>query len=205
MPRRTAEEANRTRRALLAAGRQMLSERGFDRLNLEEVSEVAGVTRGAVYHHFGSKEGLFRSVLEEVMAEQGRRILARAEAAEDPWNALLDGCRAFLEGALDDSYRRIVLLDGPSVLGVEEWNALDERHTTASLLEGLQENRRELIHKDLEALAQALSGAMNQLGLWAAAAGTPPGDGGDGTADRSRPAERALTALEALLAALRRR
>jgi AcrR family transcriptional regulator len=196
MPRRTSEEAERTRKSLLQAARRLFTEKGFDSVSLEEVAAEAAVTRGALYHHFGGKEGLFREVVREVLEEQGRRIVERAELQSDPWEGLLAGCRAFLEEAQRREYRQIVMIDAPAVLGMEAWKAFDDRYTTSTLREALKEleESRELASGDTEALSEALSGSMNQLALWA---------GVEEEGSRRELIERGVDIIEKLLSTVR--
>ena len=127
-PARTqAERSATTRAALLAAGRQLFAERGFAGAGREEIAERAGVTRGALYHHFATKQDLFVAVVEDLEDELGQRLVAAASAGADPLAELRLGCQAFLDAALDPAVRRIVLLDAPAVLGWQAWRELDER------------------------------------------------------------------------------
>jgi AcrR family transcriptional regulator len=197
MARRTKEEAEETRKKLLRAGRTLFARRGFDGVSLEDIAGAAGVTRGALYHHFEGKLGVFREVTRSLLEEVGERILARAGRTLDAWEGLEEGCRAFLDEARRPAYRRIVLLEAPSVLGIREWQELDESYTTRSLHEALSELAEEgsLQTADPGALAEALSGAMNQLSLWAssdAAAG-----------DQENRSEAARTAMKEILRRLR--
>lgn len=179
MPRRTAQVAEQTRESLITAGRALFSENGFDAVSMEDIATRASVTRGALYHHFGGKEALFREVTERLLEELGLLILERASEGSDPWDALERGCSAFLEGSQRREYSRIVLIDAPAVLGIATWQALDDRHTTSTLRSALREiaatdngpdndpDNAPEGGPDIEAIAEALSGAMNQLSLWA--------------------------------------
>jgi AcrR family transcriptional regulator len=127
-PARTqAERSATTRAALLMAGRQLFADRGFAGAGREEIAERAGVTRGALYHHFATKQDLFVAVVEDLESELGQRLVAAASAGSDPLEELRLGCQAFLDAALDPAVRRIVLLDAPAVLGWQAWRELDER------------------------------------------------------------------------------
>jgi AcrR family transcriptional regulator len=127
--RRTqAERRASTRAALLRAGRQLFTEHGYAGAGREDIVAVAGVTRGALYHHFGDKLGLFRAVVEELEAELTEQVAATADFEGDARNALLVGCQAFLDGALDPAVRRILVLEAPAVLGWQEWRELEGRY-----------------------------------------------------------------------------
>lgn len=158
---------------LIAVARDRFAQHGYAAAATEELVQAAGVTRGALYHHFESKEGLFRAVLAQVHAEVGQRVGAAAEAETDDWNALLAGCRAFLAAANDPAIQRIMLIDGPAVLGWSEWRAMDAEHSLRLLrdhlallsLQGVLRTGR------IDGLAHLLSGAMNELALWVAQRG----------------------------------
>lgn len=168
MPRRTREEAEQTREALITTAQEMFSKQGFDAVSLEDLATTAGVTRGALYHHFDGKVSLFREVAYRVLTTMGQAILQAADKADDPWESLRAGCYEFIECAVDPEYQQLILLDAPVVLGIKEWQALDEAHTTAKLRQALSElaTAKRIAATNTSALAEALSGAMNQLVLW---------------------------------------
>ncbi len=172
MARKTAQEAEKTREELLRVGQELFARNGFEAVSAEEIAGGASVTRGALYHHFGGKLGLFREVVTAVFEAQGVAILEKAEAQSDPREALLAGCAAFIRYSLRQEYRRIVMIDAPSVLGIDEWHDLDRKYTTSTLKAALEELPRSHALGDIDALTEALSGAMNQLSLWAGAEGT---------------------------------
>ena len=174
MARRTQEDSSRTRESLISVARTLFAERGFDEVSLEEVASAAHVTRGALYHHFGGKHGLFHAVCTRLLKETGENILRRANRESEPLQSLLEGSREFLRLSQNTEYRRIVLIDAPAVLGIDEWQKLDNEYTTATLREALNDlvRSRELTIPDPEAMAQALSGAMNQLALWPSSTST---------------------------------
>jgi AcrR family transcriptional regulator len=173
--RRTAEAAAQTRASLLEAGVDYFAKHSYGEASMEAIAARLGVTRGAIYHHFESKRGFFEGVVENVMAGLRDRIVAAAERAGTGWEGLRAGSDVFLEAAADDTFRRIVLLDAPAVLGWQAWKAIDDRTTASSLREGLAEleERGALKTDDVDALAAALSGAMNELALWIAAQPSP--------------------------------
>lgn len=175
MPRRTAEEAAQTRADLVAEGIGYFSERNYAAAPLEELVARLGVTRGALYHHFGSKRGYFEAVVERILEQLGDRIVRQAKRTGEGWVGLQAGCDTFLQAATDAPFRQIVLTDAPAVLGWQAWKQLDDRTTSRTLREGLEELRRtgQLKCDDTEALAVALSGAMNELALWVAAQAKP--------------------------------
>ncbi|MDJ0754641.1 MAG: TetR/AcrR family transcriptional regulator [Ardenticatenaceae bacterium] len=170
MPRKTFAEAQKTRARILDEAVQICSQGGYEGLSLEQLATQAEVTRGAVYHHFGSKEGLFREVVESQLRKMGEQILAVADGTQNDWEALTAGCRAFIHESQNPAYQRIILIDAPAVLGTQQWQQLDDEYTTRSLVEILEVLQAEdtIDVPDPSAAAQALSGAMNQLSLWVA-------------------------------------
>lgn len=190
-----AEQREATMARLLEVARQAFATHGYAAAATEEIVRQAGVTRGALYHHFGSKEGLFRAVLAQVHAEVGQRIGAAADAAADGWQALREGCRAFLVAANDPAIQRIMLVDGPAVLGWSAWRTLDEQHSMHQLQEHLALLMQQGTVRDqpAAALAHLLSGAMNELALWIAQ-----------QPDAAQAAQQAWDVLERVLEGLRR-
>lgn len=112
----------------MAAGRALFAERGFAAAGREDIVERAGVTRGALYHHFASKEDLFRAVYEEVEGELTEATITAAVTGSDPVEQLRLGARSFLDAASTPEVRRIVLLDAPSVLAPEVRRELSDRY-----------------------------------------------------------------------------
>ncbi|GAA2271997.1 TetR/AcrR family transcriptional regulator [Glycomyces scopariae] len=167
------EQREATRRALLAEGRRRFAADGYHDVVLSEVAQGAGVTKGAAYHHFGSKLGLFRAVVAEVQEELGERVAAEADARADLWEQLRAGCRAFLAAGTDPSVSRILLVDGPTVLGWDEWRAMDEASSGRHLEEALASlvGAGVIEEQPVEPLARLLSGAMNETALWLARTG----------------------------------
>jgi AcrR family transcriptional regulator len=121
---RKAEQSEATRAALIGAARGLFAERGYAGVGTEEIVRAAGVTRGALYHHFAGKEDLFRAVYEDIEAELVQEIAAGAMTATDPVQALRGGAKAWLDACEDPAVQRIALLDAPSVLGWEQWREI---------------------------------------------------------------------------------
>lgn len=174
--RRTkAEQREATIQTLVAIGREHFTARGYAQAAAEEIVAEAGLTRGALYHHFGSKEGLFAAVMLNVAAELAGRIDAATAHLDDPWQMLETGCGVFLEAATDPSVQRILLIDGPVVLGWQAWRKIDSETSMLGLSTVLRElqGRGELVSLPVEALVHLLSGAMNEAALWIAQADDP--------------------------------
>lgn len=123
---RKAEQADRTRANLMQVARMLFAERGYAGTATEEIVQQAGVTRGALYHHFRDKRDLFEAVFIEVQQEMRERIGAASRGAgEDPWRGFRAGFDVYLDHSMDPAVRRILLLDAPSVLGWERWREID--------------------------------------------------------------------------------
>lgn len=193
--RRTkAEQRETTARKLVQVGREVFAQQGYARAATEEIVQRAGVTRGALYHHFSSKEGLFRAVLDDVQQDVARRIDEAASQADDRWEQLRIGCRTFLTASSDPEVRQIMLIDGPAVLGWETWRRMDAENSARLLHASLRElgEAGTLKPLPLDALAHLLSGAMNEAALWIA-----------GSAQTQQALSDALAALEQLLEGVR--
>jgi AcrR family transcriptional regulator len=135
-PRSKAAQREATMGALIGAARALFAERGYAGVGTEEIVQQAGVTRGALYHHFrGGKEELFRAVLIQLSAETVQRVGQAAAATDDPWEELVLGSEAFLDACATPEVQRIVLLDAPSVLGWDVRRAIDADYGLR-LLEG---------------------------------------------------------------------
>lgn len=123
---RKAEQADRTRASLMQEARILFGERGYAGTATEDVVQQAGVTRGALYHHFRDKCDLFEAVFIEVQQEMRERIgAAFRNAAGGPWDSFRAGFNVYLDHSMDPTVRRILLLDAPSVLGWERWREID--------------------------------------------------------------------------------
>jgi AcrR family transcriptional regulator len=143
------------RSKLVGVGRRLFARRGYAGVAAEEIVAAAGVTRGALYHHFDGKEGLFRAVLVEEMAALKAR-LARAAAAGSPAGSVERGIRAYLRACAEPRVRRVLLVDGPAVLGWHAWRALDLQSGLGLLRRGLQAAGV----ADAEVATQVLAGAL---------------------------------------------
>lgn len=160
---RKVAQGQATREALLAAARELFGARGYAETSLEHIVLAAGVTKGALYHHFGGKEEVFRAVFRSVK-QQLSRVVGESQWAPEPWTALLAGCRTFIEAHTDPGVQRIVLLDARAVLSWEAWRDVDSQYGTVVLRSGL---RRAINHgfiepQPLNALATILSGALTE-------------------------------------------
>jgi AcrR family transcriptional regulator len=176
--RRTqSERTARTRAALIAAARRLFGAEGFTEVGAERIAREAGMTRGALYHQFDDKADLFAAVLDQVEAEIAQRV-ADSVAGFDPDDSagmLVAGAGAWLDASSEPDLQRIVLLDGPSVLGWDRWREICLRHTVgliAALLEdGIE--RGSLPAQPVQALTHVLVGAVDEAALYLAQAEDP--------------------------------
>ena len=196
MGRSQAERSEGTRAALLAAARGLFAERGYAGVSTEDVVTAAGVTRGALYHHYRDKRDLFRAVFEQLEADLVARLAGSVTEAADARTAIDRGMAAFLDACLEPEVARIALLDAPGVLGWQQWREIETRYglglVTAVLAAAVQEGL--VAPQPVEPLAHALFGALTEMALLIANA-----------ADRPSARRDAGTALRALVSGLLRR
>jgi AcrR family transcriptional regulator len=135
---RNVARGEATRGQLIGIATHMFAERGYEDTSIEAVLREAGVSRGSLYHHFASKEALFEAVAEEVETNVGAQTVAAASGSAGPVEALRAGFVAWIRLAGDPVVRRILLIDGPSVLGWERWRAMEEKHALGLIRAVLQ-------------------------------------------------------------------
>jgi len=168
--RRSKEDTNETIRLLIETAGQVFTRKGYADTALEDIASEAQLTRGALYHHFGNKKGMFHAVLESVQIRIAERILTESAQSEDVWEQLLLGCRAFVCAAVEPQHKRILLIDGPAVFGWEVWRTMDSQNSVRLLHEQLQLLEQEQILQpvSVDALTPVISGALNEAALWVA-------------------------------------
>ena len=167
-PRTKAAQREATTAALLAAARPLFAERGYAGVGTEEIVQSAGLTRGALYHHFrGGKEDLFRAVLVQISAETTQRVMQAALTTQDPFEALVIGADAFLDACTTHEVQQIMLIDGPAVLGWDVWRAADSDYALGLLEAALQRaiDAGRLIEQPARALAHVLIGALDEAAM----------------------------------------
>ena len=173
-----AERSEATRAALVAAARPLFAERGFAGVGTEEIVRAAGVTRGALYHQFRDKEDLFAAVFELLESELAQRTAAAAGASgtTDPLVELRIGAEAWLDACTEPEIQRIVLLDGPAVLGWERWREIGTRYGRGLVEAVLQAavDAGRLTPQPIRPLAHVLMGAVDEAALYVATADDPP-------------------------------
>jgi AcrR family transcriptional regulator len=167
MVRRTADEAERTREAIVHAARELFANRGFAATPTEDVVAAAGVTRGALYHHFADKAALFREVFVQLSAELDASVNAAARTAGTVPEAFAAGCAAVLDFMVRPDYHQIAVVDAPSVLGSVAWHDVDAGIGLATMSAGLRalEAAGALRVPYTDALAVAVYGALTEAGI----------------------------------------
>jgi AcrR family transcriptional regulator len=182
-----------TREALLAAARELFGTRGYAETSLEAIAEAAGVTKGALYHHFTGKAQLFQLVFEDVKRELSSRLASVLQAA-DPWEGLVAACRTYIETHTDPAVQRIVLLDARSVLSHEAWRDVDSQWGAVMFRAAFRRaiNRGVVVELPLTTLAMIVTGALAEACLLVANSDDPTSARAD-----------ALSVIEPLLQGLR--
>ncbi|PKP81035.1 MAG: TetR family transcriptional regulator [Alphaproteobacteria bacterium HGW-Alphaproteobacteria-18] len=170
MPKRSREQAAETREALLRAARKSFATQGFAGTSVASVAAGAGTTKGALFHYFSSKEVLFLEVwtaLQLEMDAAARTAAIAARSKDDPYAAFLAGCRVYLQWATRPDYQTIVLIDGPSVLGMARWHELDFKLGMNNMTQGATWLARQglLPEERIRPAAVLLQAALNGAGF----------------------------------------
>ncbi|MBX3492068.1 MAG: TetR family transcriptional regulator [Parvibaculum sp.] len=167
------KKAQKTRAQLVSAARRLFARQGYAATSTEEILEKAGVTRGALYHHFKDKAALFEAVCVALHEEAVAEISGVTGEDVPPFEGLVAGSLAWLDHTAKPDVNRILIVEAPAVLGWERWNALDRMHGFGELMIGVEAavKARAIRPIGAEELAVLLNGAMNAGVLWAANAG----------------------------------
>lgn len=172
-----AERTEATRGRLIATARRLFAAQGFAATSIEEILSEAAVSRGALYHHFPSKTDLFQATFEQVEDELTAQVLQVAASGEerDPMRILEAGFDAFLDQCLNPEVQRIVMLDGPTVLGWDLWHELDERYAfgTIKAVLTVAADIGRIEPSAIDPLAHLLLGAIMQAGMVVARSDDP--------------------------------
>lgn len=173
--RTQAQRSEQTRSALIAAARRLFAERGYAAVGTEEIVREAGVTRGALYHHFNGKRDLMRAVYEQLEAELSAEFGSQITPGADPLTVLREGAETFLDQCLEREVQQIALLDAPAVLGWDEWREINARYALglieAVLNHGIEVG--EIRDQPVRPLAHALIGALDELAMLVARSEDP--------------------------------
>jgi AcrR family transcriptional regulator len=164
---RQASRSASTRAKLIRAARELFAGKGYASVGTEEIVRRAGVTRGALYHQFAGKEDLFLAVYEEVEQELTERVAATLGDLASPFAELRAGVRFFLEACRTPEVQRIVLIDGPAVLGWERWREVAERYGLGMIeaVVGAAIEAGEIAELKPDLLAHLLMGALDEAAL----------------------------------------
>jgi AcrR family transcriptional regulator len=172
-----AQQAEATRLALIAAGRELFTERGYHGVGVRDVTARAGVTRGALAHHFSGKEGLFLAVFDAVEHELIAAGSSQPAAPEplNAWASFRAGIQLYLDAAMRPDVQRITLIDGPAVLGWRRWRELEETYSLGSLVLVLQTamDAGLIRRRPLEPLAHLILGSVMETALLIAHSDNP--------------------------------
>ncbi len=174
---RATERAQATRERFLAVATRLFAERGYEGTSIEAILDETGASRGSLYHHFPGKEALFEAVLTRLLEDTGRQTILAADGASDSVAAMQAGCRAWVRLARDPVIQRIVLIDGPSVLGWEHWRELDEQQSLGLLQFSLGAAAAEgrLAPALVDMFAHVLMAALSEIALVVARSDDPDG------------------------------
>jgi AcrR family transcriptional regulator len=189
MNKTKAAQTLATKRKLERVARELFAERGFTGVSSEELVAKADVTRGALYHHYDGKEGLFEAVVDTVMQEVHARLAREAATVSDPLQALQRGVGVFLKVCSEPSVQRILLIDAPAVLGWPRWREMDAKYGLGLLKQALSAAMKAglLPRQDIDVLAHLLLGALTEAAMVIARSHSP--------SKSHKAAERALGAV----------
>ena len=174
---RRAQYSASTKRALVDVAEERFTDHGYAATSLDAVVAGADVTKGALYHHFSGKQALFEAVFDRVETDAAASIRQALRDHDDPWEKARAGLRAFLNVVQEPRYRRIVIQEGPSVLGYERYREQEERSTYANVLDivraVLSAGEWKLDEDMLHTFARIFFGAMSSAGESVSVAGDP--------------------------------
>ena len=174
---RRAQYSASTKRALIDVAEELFTENGYAATSLDSIVAGARVTKGALYHHFSGKQALFEAVFERVESNASKAIQKSLRGERDPWEKAMLGLRAFLEVVQEPTYRRVVILEGPAVLGYARFREQEERSTFANVLDivrsVLSAGNWDLDEDMLQTFARIFFGAMSSAGESVAGADDP--------------------------------
>jgi AcrR family transcriptional regulator len=169
------ERGLETRRAIIETATRLFAEHGYAAVSIEAVLAACQISRGALYHHFQSKEALLEAVFEAVEIDVTNKVMSRAASASGAIEAVRAGCDAFLDLTQDPVVRQIMLTDAPSVLGWEKWREIDERHAFGLMKTALEPAAKEagLPATLVDAFAHMLLASLSEVALMIAQAADP--------------------------------
>jgi AcrR family transcriptional regulator len=185
---KTAQTAA-TKARLERVARELFAERGFEGVSAEELVASAEVTRGALYHHYEGKEGLFAVVVESAMRELHTELVRETADMTDPLLALERGVGVFLKACSEPAVQRILLVDAPAVLGWQKWREMDAKYGLGLVKQALSAAMQAglLAQRDVDVLAHLLLGSLTEAAMVVARSPTP--------SKARKTAERSLVAV----------
>lgn len=191
---RKASQSGRTRATLVSVARTLFAEAGYAGTSTEEVVQRAGVTRGALYHHFRDKRELFEAVFVDIQAETRQHIRAASNTKAERWDRFRAGFDEYLNRSMDPATQRITLIDAPAVLGWDRWRELDYTlDMLQNAISGMQEEGVVSSSLPADELAHLLRGVANEASQMIVSAADAP-------AERRRVGESLAAILEGLRA-----
>lgn len=169
-----AERRAATIAAILASAQKQFATKGFEATTIDEIAARASLAKGAVYHHFGSKEEIFERVLDSILADMAQEVRRAAAPAKDLVDSAVLGTQRYLECATAPRVRRILLVDGPAVLGWNKWREMDKRHfgTPTETLKA-QASASRMTAAEIEAISHLVAGAVMEAAFVCAEAPDP--------------------------------
>lgn len=168
MTMKKEEAKQKTIATLMRIARKHFTTYGYYDVSLEKIAIEANVTRGALYHHFKNKRGLFLAVLDLVQKDVAEQIENEAKKSDDPWYQLILGCIGFIHGANSENCRQILLVDAPVVVGWQTWRKADQENSMDVLQQHIIELKTQGYIDEpvnIQLMTYAISGALNELAL----------------------------------------
>ncbi|NEQ32388.1 MAG: TetR/AcrR family transcriptional regulator [Leptolyngbya sp. SIO4C5] len=169
-----AEQTQRTRRIIIERARHLFSTKGYAATGTEEIISELGITRGALYHQFKDKLGVFKAVVKEAYSEITDHIQTKIQPLDNNWQQLIVGCQAFLEVAQQEELRRLVFIEAPAVLAADDLVEIDQ-YGFGLLYESIQVavGEGQLSTINAEGFAHLVNGSLNELAAWVAQSDDP--------------------------------
>jgi|COG998Drversion2_1049125.scaffolds.fasta_scaffold84647_1 AcrR family transcriptional regulator len=189
------QRSRKTSAQLIVIAKELFSTRGYSDTSQEEIVRQAGMTRGALYHHFDGKKGLFLAVFENALTEIASRVIQAEKKNCTAWDNFISCTYEFFAACLNSDLQRIVLIDAPAVLGWDVWRQVDQSKT----LDILKSHLKELLDSEiirpipLEPLTHFISGAVNESVLWIS-----------GSDDPKKAFDESWPAVESILSSLKK-
>jgi AcrR family transcriptional regulator len=191
-----SERRAATRTAILQAARQLFGEHGFGATTIDQIGAGAGVAKGAVYHHFATKEAVFEAVFDQASNDLAAQVAAVSATKQDVLAAMVAGTKAYFSACAESPTGQIILKDGPAVLGWERWRQIDAEHFGGEIPRALGRAMKQglIARQPVEPLARLLLGAVTEAAMACA-----------GRSDIRKAGNEYGAALETLLEGLRAR